>query len=126
MKPYPAHAPKILDSKSLEQLFWEVLNAENEDELHKLVTTNSILSDENNWFPYGGLEKSDRSNFGTFENQQPHPIPAIVEKITNSVDSLLLKKCRLAGIQPKSPDAPQSMQQAVENFFGIKTVTLAK
>src|SRR5215210_2966278 len=106
-----------LSNKTLEQLFWSLFNAENEDELHQIVKANHILRDENNWFPYGGLNKDDRTNFGTFENQQPHPIPALVEKITNSIDTLLLKYCRLAGISPKSPSAPKSMQEAVEKFF---------
>ena len=33
-----------------------------------------------NWKPYG----NNPGNFGTFENQQNNPIPALVEKITNS------------------------------------------
>ncbi len=107
-------------SKDMEQLFWAIFNSRDENDLHKIVTTNHVLSDENNWFPYGGINKSDRSNFATFENQQPSPIPALVEKITNSIDTLLLKKCRLEKINPKSTDAPKSMQDAVEKFFGIR------
>lgn len=107
-------------SKDMEQLFWAIFNARDENDLHRIVTTNHMLSNENNWFPYGGLGKSDRSNFATFESQQPSPIPALVEKITNSIDSLLLKECRLAGINPKSKDAPRSMQEAVAKFFEIK------
>ncbi len=105
--------------KNMASLFWSIFKAETEEELHRIVTTNAPLKNENNWFPYGGLYKDDRSNFGTFENQQPAPIPALVEKITNSIDSLLLKNCRLIK-DPKSPLAPKSMQAAVEEFFGIK------
>jgi hypothetical protein len=113
--------PSKVSNNALERLLWTIFNANNEDELHQIVKTNPVLRNENNWFPYGGLKRNDRSNFGIFENQQPHPIPALVEKITNSIDSLLLKRCRLAGINPKSPEeAPKSMQEAVKRFFGIK------
>lgn len=103
-----------------ESLFWQIFNAENEDALHKIVTTDILLKNENNWVPYGSRNREDTGNFGTFENQQPNPIPALVEKITNSVDTLLLKECRSRGIDPKSEDAPRSMQEAVGTFFGIK------
>jgi hypothetical protein len=107
-------------SGDLERLFWTIFNTDNEEEVNQVITTNPLLKNEDNWFPYGGLSKNDRTNFGTFENQQPSPIPALVEKVTNSIDSLLLKHCRLTRINPKSPNAPNSMQEAVEKFFGIK------
>jgi hypothetical protein len=104
----------------MKQLFWSIFNAKDEDELQDVVNTNALLKDDSNWYPYGGRHSNDRSNFGTFENQQPHPIPALVEKITNSIDSLLMKKCRLEGTDPKSVEAPRSMMQAVEKYFEIK------
>src|SRR3989338_3488566 len=106
--------------KEFEKLFWAIFKAEDENQLHHIVNANLLLRDEQNWHPYGGRNKNERVNFGTFENQQPHPIPALVEKVTNSIDSLLLKHCRLLGIDPKSPQAPRSMQEAVERLFGIK------
>lgn len=104
----------------MKSLFWQIFNCKSADELDTLVKTNSFLSNDDNWLPYGGKNKDDRSNFGIFENQQPHPIPALVEKITNSIDSLLLKECRIAGINPKSNNAPKNMAEAVETFFEIK------
>lgn len=97
-----------------------MFNAQNEDELHEIVMSDSRPSNNSNWFPYGGRDRHDRSNFGTFDNQQSNPIPALIEKITNSIDTLLLKKCRLANIDPKSNSVPQEMATAVEAFFGIK------
>jgi hypothetical protein len=103
-----------------EKLFWSIFKTENENELYEIVMKDKLLSDNNNWLPYGGKDKNDRSNFGTFENQQSSPVPALVEKITNAIDSLLLKKCRLGEIDPKGKFAPQDMATAVEKFFGIK------
>ena len=65
------------------------------------------------WFPYGENE----SYFGVIENQQASPIPALVEKVTNSIDAILMKRCYEEGIDPKSPDAPQSIEDAVSKFF---------
>lgn len=105
---------------SIEKLFWSLFNAGNEGELHEIVNSDSLLSNNDNWFPYGGADKQDRSNFRFFDNQQSNPIPALIEKITNSIDSLLLKKCRLGNINPKGDLAPQDMATAVERYFGIK------
>ena len=102
------------------KLFWQIFRAKDEDELHEIINNNEFLFDNNNWFPYGGETVNDRGNFGTFENQQANPIPALVEKITNSIDTLLLKHCRINGIDPTSDKAPQKMADAVENFFGIR------
>ncbi|MFQ5688349.1 MAG: hypothetical protein ACE5GV_17005 [Candidatus Scalindua sp.] len=104
----------------MENLFWNIFKASDETELHEVVLSDPLLRDNDNWYPYGGRDKEDKSNFDTFENQQPHPIPALVEKITNSIDSLLLKECRLKGIDPRENDAPKSMPEAVEKFLGIK------
>lgn len=104
----------------MEKLFWALFEAEDENELNNIVQKNALLNDSANWFPYGGRDQNDKSNFGTFENQQSNPVPALIEKITNSIDSLLLKKCRLLGINPKSLDAPPDMATAVEKFFNIK------
>lgn len=100
----------------MEELFWQLYNCNGEAEVDKLVNTNPLLSNPDNWHPYGDNE----GNFGTFENQQPHAIPALAEKITNSIDSILTKECLLSGINPKSEEAPSDMAQAVEKFFGIK------
>ena len=66
--------------------------------LYKIVLKNDNLKDPNNWYPYGGKTRDDRSNFSTFENQQARSGAALVEKITNSIDALLLKKCKQQNI----------------------------
>jgi len=100
----------------MEKLFWQLFNAESEDEINKIVNSNKLFNDTNNWKPYGG----NVGNFGTFESQQNHPIPALIEKITNSIDATLIKDCKIHGIDPKSQDAPKSMNEAVEKFYNVK------
>ena len=65
------------------------------------------------WFPLGGNE----NNFGVIENQQASPIAALIEKLTNSIDAILMRRCIEVGIDPKSTAAPNSMHDAIEAFF---------
>ena len=106
-------------SNKFSNLFWEVFNCNGEKELHGLVASNELLKDQKNWYPYGGKSRNDRSNFGTFENQQPNPVAALIEKVTNSIDALLLKRCKQEGIGPESDNAPSSIEEATEKFFNI-------
>ena len=101
--------------KEYKELFWQLFKANGEAEVSHIIENNELLNNSSNWWPYGG----NKGNFGTFENQQSHPVPSLVEKITNSIDTMLLKKCRLMGINPKSSEAPDSINRAVERFFKI-------
>jgi hypothetical protein len=102
--------------KTSEKIFWDLYKANSQQEVSDVINKYSELKDQKNWLPYGG----NKGNFGTFESQQNHPVPALIEKITNSTDAILIKDCRLHGIDPKSKDAPKSMDQAVEEFYKIK------
>lgn len=99
----------------MKKLFWQLYNANSEKEINTIISENKFLSNLENWKPYGNSE----GNFGTFEGQQNNPIPALIEKITNSIDATLIKDCKLAGIDPKSKDAPKTMNEAVENFYEV-------
>lgn len=102
--------------KLLESLFWDLYAANSEEEITKLINTNKALNELSNWTPYG----NNKGNFGTFESQQNHPVPALIEKITNSIDATLIKECRILGIDPKSNKAPKNMTDAVETFYNIQ------
>lgn len=82
----------------------------------KGIVDNEVYFKEGYWKPLGGNE----NNFGVVYNQQSHPTAALVEKIINSVDAILLKECKLRDIDPQGKDAPKSMLEAAEKFFGIK------
>lgn len=82
----------------------------------KGIVDNEVYFKEGDWKPLGGNE----NNFGVVYNQQSHPTAALVEKIINSVDAILLKECKLRDIDPQGKDAPKSMLEAAEKFFGIK------
>lgn len=96
------------------ELFTAIYNCKTEDELHQFIEKNPEIFKQANWYPIGG----NVSNYGIIENQQSNPIAALVEKVTNSIDALLMKKCLENGIDPKGKDAPKSMNEAVLRFYG--------
>ncbi|MDA9522598.1 hypothetical protein XI06_20510 [Bradyrhizobium sp. CCBAU 11434] len=59
------------------------------------------------------------NNQSVVQAQQSTAAAALVEKITNGIDAILMRKVRAAGIDPRDPDkAPGSMTKAVEKFYG--------
>src|ERR1700733_403185 len=95
------------------QLFLLLYNSKTEEDVEELISKNEEFFKPNNWTPLGG----DENMFGIVRNQQSNPIAALVEKITNSIDAVLMKKCYEEGIDPKSSKAPKSMEEAIHWFF---------
>lgn len=94
-------------------LFHALYQASTESEVDEVIQQHPEVFKQENWYPYGQNE----SNFGVVENQQASPIPALVEKVINSIDAILMKRCLEEGIDPKSPQAPRSVEDAVKRFF---------
>jgi len=101
------------NNKSKEQLFHELYFAKDEAELIKVIQNYPNIFKDKNWKPLG----NNKSNYGTVKNQQSSPIASLIEKVTNSIDALLTKRCLENGIDPKSKVAPQSMNEAIEKFY---------
>lgn len=104
----------VLGERELFQLFKELYSADREDAVDDVLERYpSIFADPNNWRHLGGIG----NNFGVIENQQATPVAALIEKLTNSIDAILMRKCKEQGIDPTSSTAPGSMHDAVERFF---------
>ena len=97
----------------MKKLFNKLYFAQTEDAVDKIVNAHPDIFRYENWLPLGKNE----NNFGVIENQQSTPIAALIEKITNSIDAVLMRKCLEAGIDPKSDSAPRSMEEAKVKFF---------
>jgi len=97
----------------LQKLFLNLFEAGTEQELEEIINKHPDVFHQANWVPIGGNE----SNYGIIENQQSNPIAALVEKVTNSIDAILTKKCLEKNIKPDSAQAPKSMDEAVKSFF---------
>ena len=93
------------------QLFGELIGAHSEVAVTRALAQTQF---ELEWHPLGRNE----SNFGIIENQQASPIAALIEKVTNSIDAILLRRCLEQRIDPKSTRAPSTMSEAIERFFG--------
>ena len=72
-----------------EILFDELFNAPTEDAVDEIISKYPTLFLDENWHPLGGDEKM----FGIVRGQQSNPIAALVEKVTNSIDAILTRKC---------------------------------
>lgn len=98
---------------SNEVLFNQLYFSKTEKEVDEIIQNNPDIFKEDNWFPLGGNENM----FGIVRNQQSNPIAALVEKVTNSIDAILTKKCLELEVQPDSNDAPQTMEEAIHLFY---------
>ncbi len=97
----------------VEKLFHDLFQAKDEQDVQQIIDNNKEIFDDLNWKPLG----QNQSNYGVVKNQQSNPIAALIEKATNSIDAILTKKCLEKGIDPKSADAPKSMDEAIDLFF---------
>ena len=98
---------------NMRQLFEKLYFASTENVVDKVINNYPDIFKQTNWYPLGRNE----NNFGVIENQQSTPIAALIEKITNSIDAVLMKKCLETGIDPKSEQAPKAMEEARAKFF---------
>lgn len=99
------------------KLLLKLYNASDADALYQLIVSYG-LDGSAYWKPYGG----NFNNAGTFENQQSSPENALVEKLTNSIDAILMKECMIRGINPKdktNPKVPQTINAATKMFFNV-------
>ncbi|MCG8529299.1 MAG: hypothetical protein MI749_01395, partial [Desulfovibrionales bacterium] len=104
----------MTSEQSNKALFHDLYFAKDEEGLEKIIHSNAqLFDDDQNWRPLG----ETKSNFSVVKNQQSNPIAAIIEKVTNSIDAILTRKCYESGIEPTSKEAPRSMDEAIDNFF---------
>ena len=111
-----------MNPNTIKSLFKELFAAKTESEVDKVIVEYPSLSDLANWSPLD----NNISNFGVIENQQSSPIAALIEKITNSIDAILMRKCFEAGLNPKSSASPMNMDEAIARFYHKDSVNWHK
>ena len=97
----------------MQELCMDLLRADTEEEVISILRQQGYWDDPAVWVPFGGRE----DNFSTIGNQSGNAEAALVEKLINSVDAVLMGECLLAGIRPNSTEAPKSITEAVAQFF---------
>lgn len=106
-----------------EELFTDLLKAEREEDVTDALTVFGLEKfSDSNWLPYGGIE----NNYGIIGAQQADAIGALVEKVVNSIDAVLMRECFARNLDPRSNLVPRSMVEAAEQFLNIPDGNLAK
>lgn len=99
-------------------MFLKLLSVSSSDEIASLIESDNFFKPENcNWKPYGGRD----NNAGQVEGQMKSSSNALVEKLTNSIDALLMRRCyEVEGAAPdsKDPKLPKSLSEAISKYFG--------
>jgi len=103
------------------ELAIKLMKTDKESDVIKLLKKMGYWEDHSQWKPYGNIE----NNFSIIGNQQSSPESALVEKIVNSIDAVLIKECLVRGIHPESPEAPSSVKTAVNDFFHVYNGSLS-
>jgi len=106
------------------ELLLKLLKSDTENEIVNILNKYELNQNKSAWRDFGDKE----NNYSVAGNQQTLPETAFVEKIVNSVDSMLTLKCIEKGYNPESNQkpTPQSVNEAVEDFFGIKNGKLTE
>jgi len=90
-------------------------DSENESGVIKHLQSAGFWDNPDCWQYFGNIE----DNWSTIGNQQSSPQSALVEKLVNSVDAMLMAACIEAGFNPNSDKAPQSLIKALQDLFRI-------
>src|ERR1700722_13723490 len=98
------------------ELLSELLEAEYEHEAIGVLLKRGLLEDANSkrWVALGNMP----NNQSIVHAQQSNPAAALVEKFTNGLDAILLRRCKAQAIDPRSASAPINMSTAVQKWFG--------
>ena len=98
------------------KLLLELLECEFEDDAIVVLHKHGLFEEKNGkrWIPLGKMP----NNQSVVHAQQSSAAAALVEKFTNGLDAILLRRCKADGIDPRSAAAPGNMSKAVQRWFG--------
>jgi hypothetical protein len=91
----------------------DLIHADSEDDVVKILKQAGYWDDPAVWRDLGDNE----NNFAAAGAQQSDSVAALVEKLVNSADARLMNACLLAGINPESKAAPQSVREGVARLI---------
>jgi hypothetical protein len=101
-------------NEEIKQLLLDLLNSDTEEDVIRILKQYDYWDHPSLWRFYGDKE----GNFSTIGNQSNSPEAALVEKVVNSIDAVLMNECWLTGMSPSDGSAPKSITQAVAKYFG--------
>jgi len=104
-----------MNNVALQELVLSLIKAEDEDSAVVVLKKAGLWDSADVWFDYD----NNPNNFATIGNQQNSADNALVEKLVNSVDAVMMRECLRRGVNPESTQAPKSLAEAQEKYFGI-------
>jgi len=106
-----------MNNSSKKKLCMELMLAQSSKEAVDILKNSNLWDDPKLWNFYGNKPGS----WATINNQGD-PAFALTEKITNSIDAVLMNKCWESGFNPKSNDdgIPNNLKEAVHKYFETK------
>ena len=104
-----------------ETLALDLASANSEWQVVEILTKAGYWNDDSLWRDYG----DNPMNYSIIGNQQGSADSALVEKLMNSVDAVLMKECLKRGVDPSSNCAPRGIAQAQKEFFDIRNGKLS-
>lgn len=102
-----------MNNEQTKNLCLSLMKADTEVEVILLLKDAGYWDDNTAWRFFGDRD----TNFNTIGNQQSRPDTALVEKLVNSVDACLMNECMARGLNPESSTAPQTIREAVAQFY---------
>ncbi len=104
-----------MTNEDIINLTLSLAKAETEKEVVQVLNNFNVWEDESAWKE---IDES-QGNWSTIGNQQSAPDTALVEKIINSVDAVLMRECLRRGVRPDSDMAPKNIAEAQKKYFDI-------
>jgi len=102
-----------MNNSEIKRLCLSLMKAETEEGVITILTDAGYWENDSAWRYYGDRQ----TNYNTIGNQQSRPDAALVEKLVNSVDAVLMNECLVRGIDLEDPEVPQTIREAVARFF---------
>ena len=107
------------DDGKIKKFALSLVGAESEQEVDEVLNTYGFKDDENAWCTLGDENTGEG---GVVSNQQSDPERALIEKIINSIDAVLIKEATEKYGDSHHKDVPQSMEKAVCEFFNVGNI----
>lgn len=101
-----------MKSDDARKLCFDLIQADSEEQVIEILKKHGFWDDPSLWRFYGDRPR----NWATVGGQQSRPDHALVEKLTNAIDTKLIAAAQIAG-RMEGPDAPASIFEARDMFF---------
>lgn len=102
-----------MDDGKSQALCLSLLKADSEEDVVSILKKAGLWDNLDAWRPYGGKVR----NWQTIGGQQSDPDKALVEKLTNSIDTKIIAAARISN-RMSGPSAPKTLFDARDIFFG--------